>query len=92
MAWKPTRKLKADLARYFKLRGQGKGKYILADDLLTVIMPRMPAGSRVELPDGRQIEMVDNFAGRNTAYRPSGVSRFELKDVTGKRPESASKT
>lgn len=31
------------------------------------------------LEDERMIEVVDNFAEKNTVFRPAGVRRFEVK-------------
>ena len=64
---------------------QGKVHYSLADEKFEALLEIAKAGHEIELPDGRIVEIVDNFIDpktgkpRNKAFKPAGVNRFALK-------------
>ena len=42
----------------------------------------LAAGGEATAPTGHIVQVVDNFAGANTVFRPAAVKRFELKIMT----------
>ncbi len=66
------------VTRILRARELGKRHYARADALLNELLTRMEPGAKVELP-GKVVELVDNFAQKNVAFKPCGINRFDLK-------------
>lgn len=70
--------------RHQQLTAAAKAAYAERDGIEAKLFSALPVGAVISLPDGRSAKIVDNFIDangnpRNTAFRPCGVSRFELK-------------
>ena len=48
-------------------------------ELDALIVEMHSEGFQSEVIDGMLIQLVDNFAEKNTVFRPAGVKRFEFK-------------
>lgn len=69
-----------------------KPKYDELDELVTQLKAQVPVGVQLFLEDNRSVELVDNFAEKNTVFRPHGVKRFEVSILTAEeRVEKAEK-
>jgi hypothetical protein len=76
-----SEKLMSQIRDYRRLVERGKKAYQQADELFAEFLPKL-SGSVFEV-DGVRLQLVDNFAEKNIAFRPCGVKRFELKEVRG---------
>jgi hypothetical protein len=68
------------IRRYFAEREAGRLAYRRSDRLLAEIARNLTPGVPVQL-DGREVILVDLFAGKDVVFRPCGVRRFELEWV-----------
>ena len=73
------KKLKALIRDYLAAKDAAKTLYADADAKLAQLIAEWPAGAVIDLGDGATAELVDNFAGKNTAFTACGVRRFDLK-------------
>jgi len=73
---------------YARALQRGRRAYDKADDCLRQLHDRHPPGHTFELADGRTIELVDNFADSNVAWKPCGVRRY---DATISKPKPKKK-
>jgi len=71
----------ARVARIVELRAQAKACYQEAEAIESGLMDRMSVGDRVNLPDGRVAQLVDNFAEKNIVWCHASSRRFEIKVV-----------
>lgn len=84
----PTKVTPADsliqllVEKHQQLRNKGKQIYTEADQVFEQIREQMNVGQRIHLSNGRVFEFVDNYATSNVCFRPAGVKRFELVEVT----------
>jgi hypothetical protein len=68
------------IEKLLKLREEGRRKYAQADVVLDELVDDMKAGDKVPIKNGKQhAELIDNFAAKNKAFKPCGISRFDLK-------------
>lgn len=73
---------------------RAKRLYEKKDQLEAQILERMSAGESVTLPDGRKVEVVDNFAGidkktgkqKNVCWGHGSVRRFDIQITPIKKP------
>lgn len=70
---------KAILTRVIELQAELDVRKALYDELDMLTMQLQAEGFRDAELEGLMITLVDNFAVSNTAFRPAGVKRFELK-------------
>lgn len=80
-AEKKERKRQRLLQRYLRLQAQTKTAYGKIDALLETLIPQMPVGEACSAGDGRQVQLVDNFATKNIAWKSSATRRFEVKEI-----------
>ena len=67
-------------------REAGANAYALADEDLQELLACAQVGDTFTLPDGRTATIADNFEnGKNKAWKPCGVNRFDLKVSKAKR-------
>lgn len=81
-ATKPPRigaAVKRKVKKLLEARERGSAAYGQADAILEELLGHLPVGREVDLGDGRVATLVDNFAEKNKAWKPCGVSRFDLK-------------
>ena len=69
------------VAAYLRALARGKEHYARADVLLTELLAGMKPGDSVPVAGGKRALLVDNFAGKNKAWKPCGVNRFDLRVV-----------
>lgn len=78
--------LQALLARAVQIKAQLEAVKPLYDELeqvtLSIVNAHLAAGAEATVPTGHVVQVVDNFAGANTVFRPAAVKRFELKIMT----------
>lgn len=72
-----------------RARDAGKEAYGRADELLEELLKQHTVGDTIALPGGQVVEIVDNFAKKNKAWKPTGINRFDVKvsrakDLTAK--------
>jgi hypothetical protein len=68
-------------------RQQGADYYAAADRFLEYLIGGMKVGERITHPDtGEVFELIDNFAAKNKAWKPCGITRFDIKAVKGTKP------
>jgi len=63
-------------------RDAGKAGYAKSDELLEEIVAEMLIAGNdgdVVLGDGQIAKLVDNFAKGNKAWKPCGISRYDIK-------------
>ncbi len=70
---------KAILARVIELQRELDARKDLYTELDMLTVQLQDEGFRDAELDGLLITLIDNFATSNTAFRPAGVKRFELK-------------
>lgn len=75
------RKREKLLQRYLRLQAQAKAAYGKMDDLLEKLIPEMRLSEAVSAGDGRQAQLVDNYATKNVSWKSSAHRRFEIKEV-----------
>lgn len=82
---------KAILARVLEIQAELDVRKALYEELDMLTMQLQDEGFQRELLGDCTIELVDNFATSNTAFRPAGVKRFELrvKRTTSKTSKSS---
>lgn len=68
--------------KHLNLKEKGKALYSEADQVFEQIREHMKPGQRMFLSDGRVFEFTDNFEKSNVCFRPAGVKRFELLEVS----------
>jgi len=76
---KPKPTLQELIKAMLGFKEAGKEFYAKADDIEEVIVRRMKRERVIDLGDGNQAELVNNFDGKNKVFRPAGVKRFEIK-------------
>lgn len=62
-----------------RIRSLYKVQDAIEEQLLNIV--RM--GDRIPLPNGKYAYLVDNFSGKNKAFRAHGISRFEFRVEAG---------
>lgn len=76
--------------RMLRRKEVGKEGYSGADaDLAELLKRGYQPGDMIKLPDGQLLTFIDNFEGKNKAWKPTGINRFDVKvsrasDVTSK--------
>lgn len=72
-----ARKINAKRERAKKLYGE-------IDSLLDKLVAAVPVGEALPVNgDGRTVRVVDNFAGKSTVFKASGIRRFDIKFEEG---------
>ncbi len=69
---------------YVEHREAGKEHYAAADEALAALVERLrPIRGKKVLThaSGRQFELVDQFAEKNTVFGHAGVRRYDLKEL-----------
>jgi len=75
-----TRRKRSLAARVLALQEKGRAVFARKDDLFQALLQGCAIGEVIETERGAFI-IQDNFAnGRNVAFRPASVHRFELKE------------
>ena len=69
------------LAKIVTLREQARACYQEAGAIEAGLLDKIGVGKRYKLPDGRQVQLVDNFADKNKVWKSAGFTRFEFKIV-----------
>ncbi|TWU67304.1 hypothetical protein V7x_28780 [Crateriforma conspicua] len=64
---------------YAAALAEGREAYERADELLAKLHERLQPGVIIPLRDGTTMELVDNFAHDNVAWKPAGVRRLDAK-------------
>jgi hypothetical protein len=77
---KPEDPRKGLAAAYLRALERAKAWYVRADCLLHELIESMRPGDTVALGKGRVAELVDNFFGKNKAWKAAGINRFDLKE------------
>jgi len=57
----------------------GKAGYAKADELLEKILQTSKVGDVIDIGGGQQAVIVDNFATKNKVWKPTGITRFDVK-------------
>lgn len=81
--------------RYLEALAVGRAAYGEADEIVAKLHERNPPGTRIEMGEGIAIELVDNFAYANVAWKPAGVKRLDAvmhQPRKSKFPPKKSKT
>jgi hypothetical protein len=76
---KGQRALGGKIVAMLRARDAGKAGYARADELLEEIVGEIQVGKQIKLGDGTIAELVDNFEKGNKAWKPCGISRFDIK-------------
>ena len=71
--------LSAKIIALLRARDAGKAGYAKADELLEEIVGETTIGKQIKLANGTIAELVDNFAKGNKAWKPCGISRYDIK-------------
>ncbi len=79
MTKKMERKLRRLTAKYLKAKSKMKEHAQAGEGLLNEIIALAPVGTVVQLASGEKATIVDNFAGKNVAFRPARIMRIDLK-------------
>lgn len=74
-----NKQTKEILARVIEIQRELDIRKALYDELDMLTEQLVAEGFQAGGIDGSIITMVDNFADKNTVFRPAGVKRFELK-------------
>ena len=82
---KVSAKAKRLAREYRRALDEGKTAYAKADDALRKLHAELSPGDRVTFGDGAELELVDNFANGNVAWKPAGVRRLDAKIHKPKR-------
>src|ERR1044072_7688397 len=77
------RKAAQAMKSYLAARDQGKAAYARADAILEDLAASLKPGAPVAPGAGRTPTLVDQFAEKTKVYKPCGISRFEVKVITG---------
>lgn len=64
-------------------RDRGKEAYNRARELEAELADELEVGEPIDLGDGQTAKLVDRFAGKNTVFKPCGVTRFEIEVSRG---------
>lgn len=82
---KPSRQsiITKQLAHILNMRSQAIEMFKEAEALESALLDHIAVDTPYQLPDGRTVTLVDNFASKNTVFKAGRFSRFELK-VIGK--------
>lgn len=69
------------IAEHAAKLAEGKKAYEVARELEEQIIPvmRKLRGADLKLADGRTAVLVDQFAKKNTVWKPAGVQRFVIE-------------
>jgi hypothetical protein len=70
------------IAKHVRSLDLGKRNYKKADAALEAILATMKAGDVVTAANGRKYELVDEFAVKMTVFKPCGVRRYRLEEIT----------
>lgn len=57
----------------------GKAKYAEADRLLEELVQQLKLNESIDLGNGEQAQLVDNFAQKNKHWKPCGINRYDVK-------------
>jgi hypothetical protein len=74
-------KAKDAVRRYRTLKLQSKDLFAQMDALVEELIPRLRLGEVIDLGEGQGLKLVDNYAGKNVAFKPHGIRRFELVEA-----------
>ena len=58
-------------------KDKGKAGYAAADAIFAELLSELKVGDEVDLGHGDKLKIVDNFAEKNTVWKPAGVRRFD---------------
>lgn len=81
-AKKQKASLNTKIVEMLSARDAGKAGYAKADELLEEIVAKMliPGNDdEIDLGEGQIAKLVDNFAKGNKAWKPCGISRYDIK-------------
>ena len=76
-----TGSIASRLAKVIELREQARACYQEAEAIEAGLLDKIGVGKQYKLPDGRQVQLVDNFADKNKIWKSVGSTRFEFKIV-----------
>jgi predicted nucleotidyltransferase len=66
-------------AKILRLRDKAKAQWKEADEQLKELLKHAKPGERIAVPGGRVVEVVDNYAEDNIAWKACALHRFDLK-------------
>lgn len=78
-AKKQKASLNTKIVEMLSARDAGKAGYAKADELLEEIVAKMGNDDEIDLGEGQIAKLVDNFAKGNKAWKPCGISRYDIK-------------
>jgi hypothetical protein len=70
------------ISKHVRSLDLGKKNYKKADAALEAIISTMKPGDVAVAANGRKYELVDEFAERMTVFKPCGIRRYKLEEVT----------
>lgn len=76
------RKLKSKVRAMLKAKTAGKAYYQRADELLVEVLTLAPVGTVIDIGNGEQAVIVNNFAKGNKAWGHGSVNQFDVKVET----------
>lgn len=70
------------IAKYAKSLAAGKKAYKHADACLDSIVSVMKPGDVAAATNGRKFQLIDEFAQKTVVFKPCGVRRYKLEEVS----------